>query len=95
MFEQLPHDEREALARIRNKTCVPSLLWQRIAAAAPDGDSEPLLLRRAVIARLQPALDLLQTRGYFQQVRINAEPGKPGWAQLTLQGVSPRFLLLH
>ena len=84
-------DEIEALSKIRNKTCVPSLLWQRLAGAGVGGEIEPLLLRRAVYGRLKKSVTFLQEQGFFSQVEICEVAEKPGWVVLKIEGVTEKF----
>ncbi|MBF0358299.1 MAG: hypothetical protein HQL70_06795 [Magnetococcales bacterium] len=83
----------EALGKIRNKTCVPSLLWQRLTSTPQGGDIKPLLLREAIYNRLIPHLEILQEQGCFTKVSVAAVDGKPGWVELSIGGITERFFL--
>jgi hypothetical protein len=89
----MDHGVGEALGKIRNKTCVPSLLWQRLTSTEQGGDIKPLLLREAIYNRLKPHLEILQEQGCFVGVSVEVVDGKPGWVELSISGVAERFFL--
>ena len=83
--------ERVALLKIRNKSCVPSFLWQRLEAVGSDGRTEWLLFRRGVYLRIHEELVMLQKSDWFQEIEIKPHPRKPNMLFVRILGVSPRF----
>ncbi|MBF0455300.1 MAG: hypothetical protein HQL72_10855 [Magnetococcales bacterium] len=84
-------DKREALAKIRNKSCVPSLLWQQLTATQPGEDMSPLLLRQAVCKRLTPPLLFLKEKGFFQEFDFQDVEDKPAWRRLVILKLGKDF----
>jgi hypothetical protein len=89
--ENMDQDEIAALSKIRNKTCVPSLLWQHLASTLTGNDIEPVLIRKAVYNRLQPHLTTLKNRGYFEKVVVYGVKDKSSWIKLGITGVGKKF----
>lgn len=89
--ENMDQDEVAALSKIRNKTCVPSLLWQRLASTSTGNDIEPVLMRKAIYKRILPHLTTLKNKGYFEEVVVHVAKDKPGWIELVITGVGEQF----
>nr|CRH05403.1 conserved protein of unknown function [Candidatus Magnetococcus massalia] len=82
---------RQALLRLRHKTCVPSFLWQRLRGAAHDGQTLPLPLRAQVIRRMHPYLEILKQEALISEIIITPHPEKRSLQIIQIMGVSPRF----
>ncbi|MBF0194264.1 MAG: hypothetical protein HQL71_06875 [Magnetococcales bacterium] len=89
--ENMDQTEITALSKIRNKTCIPSLLWQRLTTSMVGNDIEPVLMRTSVYKRLKPHLIILKNKGYFKEVEVKDVNNKPGWVELVINGVGEKF----
>lgn len=87
----IPCEEREALQKIRNKTCVPSFLWQAIAQTNAGDDTQNLLIRKSSLNRIFSDLNLLMKANYFEKIEIQDLPDRPHLCLLRLKAISPHF----
>ncbi|MEG3638895.1 hypothetical protein [Magnetococcus sp. PR-3] len=89
--EDLPPALQEAFLKLRQKTCVPSYIWQHMRKAPAHGNSQPLLMRNSSLKRLQPYLETLQQYGYIRAVTTTPYAKKKSFCMTTIEGVDPAF----
>ena len=87
----IPCEEREALQKICNRTCVPSALWQAIAQTNAGDDTNNLLIRKSSLNRIFSDLNLLMKANYFEKIEVQDVPDRPHLCLVRLKAISPHF----
>ncbi|ABK44432.1 hypothetical protein Mmc1_1924 [Magnetococcus marinus MC-1] len=90
-FPRLQPELHDAFLKLRQKSCVPSYLWQHLRQTPSHAETQPLLMRRTTLQRIEPYLALLQQHGFISGVRTTPHGQKKGLSYTIVEGVSPDF----
>ncbi|MBF0621395.1 MAG: hypothetical protein HQL54_05670 [Magnetococcales bacterium] len=81
----------EALYKIRNKTCVPSYLWQCMIKTDCNSNTALIPMRRSTLPRIESALITLRDSGLIHDYHIEEMADESKRIGLRIIGISALF----